>query len=246
MSTRIPNLHAPHLRFCAHARCIGVFQLFCLPLLSLSLSLFYSPRARYDPNSGRTWWQGWHSPELINLRLRRDGDRFIGWELYEQQGEEQILIGAQYNDPNPSTTPGALPRASGHSSWSPTRHPEWVWHNGAMPCHTRFGKGGKPNYTAFWRGDPNGLLSLEHYLAPPSAEAQGGIPNKGKGKGFKGKGQDKGKGKGKGPSGKGKGKTGNVPKGKGPDNATEDHPNRRQRRDRSQRRQNRRQAAQGS
>ena len=114
-----------------------------------------------------------------------------------------------------------------------------------MPCHTRFGKGGKPNYTAFWRGDPNGLLSLEHYLAPPSAEAQGGIPNKGKGKGFKGKGQDKGKGKGKGPSGKGKGKTGNVPKGKGPDNATEDHPNRRQRRDR-QRRQNRRQAAQGS
>ena len=113
-----------------------------------------------------------------------------------------------------------------------------------MPCHTRFGKGGKPNYTPFWRSDPNGLLSLEHYLAPPSAEAQGGIPNKGKGKGFKGKGQDKGKGKG--PSGKGKGKTGNAPKGKGPDNATEDHPNRRQRRDRSQRRQNRRQAAQGS
>ena len=82
---------------------------------------------------------------------------------------------------------------------------------------------------------------------------------KARAKGFKGKGQDKGKGNGEGPSGKGKGKTGNVPKGNAPEVPpdptrgapgwepirSEDHPNRRQRRDR-QRRQNRRQAAQDS
>ena len=181
-------------------------------------SWFYPDR--HNPNSGKQWWVGYHSPNPLTGWSWPDGTwRLIGHELwhYGRRPKATWLMQAFYVTPNPSTAvqgTDLTPNGYWFGTWNQAgqlKHQQSFPFPNALHEGSVFLKGGQKG-KGKGKG-PKGKGKGE-YEEEPKGKGKGEDEPKGKGKG-----KDEPKGKGKGPKGKGKDK---GPKGKGKGNGNEE------------------------